>query len=130
MLSQETNTKSVSETLISDFGINPNENLLQFGSDGINSIAIYPAEYFCLDLRPNYATHHFYGSWLSHEKRTFKESLHTQYYLEKAIYKEDKLNFSTLKSMSKLLTFKDICKVFFCRVYYVIYSFFMRNKWF
>ncbi len=60
-----TNTVFVSDLLVTEYGINPNKDELQFGKDGI---VIYPSTYFCLDLPKNYASHHFVGTW--HERDT------------------------------------------------------------
>ncbi len=115
-LTQETNTASVSELLIKDFEINPNKNILQVGSDGCNSVHIYPAEYFCLDLLPNYTTHHFEGSWIDKET-TQKEQIHKMYYVSKLI--EDKTNTTPmLKGIAYSLTLKELIKLFVFGVYY------------
>ena len=114
--SQETNTKSVSATLIDEFGIDPEKNILQIGNDGINTIHIYPAEYFCLDLLPNYATHHFFGSWLPNKKDPFKDFLHTQYYLDKATEYEE-YKFNTLNDLSKKIRYIELLKIAIFRFY-------------
>jgi len=114
--SQETNTKSVSASLIDKFGIDPTKNILQVGNDGINSIHIYPAEYFCLDLLPNYATHHFFGSWLPNKKDSCKDFLHAQYYLDKAT-EDREYRFSVLNELSKKLSYKELIKLALYRLY-------------
>lgn len=78
-LSEEANTNIVSNMLIEKFGIDPWKNVKQTGSDGLNQITIYPIETFTLDLEKNYATHHFYGSWLVGNHRSVKKSIKFQY---------------------------------------------------
>ena len=60
------NTKSVSDILSSEFGIDRSRDALQQGREGV---MIYPSTTFCLDLPFNVATHHFGGSWLTVERR-------------------------------------------------------------
>lgn len=124
--SQETNTKSVSASLIDEFGIDPTKNVLQVGNDGINSIHIYPAEYFCLDLLPNYATHHFFGSWLPNKKDPFKDFLHTQYYLDKAT-EDEGYKFSVLNGLSKKIGYKELLKIAVYRFYNLYMPEFMKE---
>lgn len=109
--SQETNTKSVSSILVEEFGIDPSINLLQVGDNGKNTIHVYPAEYFCLDLLPNYATHHFVGSWVQNNKKvTYKDTLHNQYHLDQVI-KNRGDNFNLNKQLSKILNYKDLMHI-------------------
>lgn len=117
-LGQETNTLSVSRLLIEEFGISPEKNILQIGNDTVNTIHVYPAEYFCLDLLPNFATHHFEGSWLSNAK-PFKEHLHTRYHLEQAFELSDG-NIYFLKNLSYKLNLKDIFKLILLKFYHLL----------
>ena len=114
---QETNTASVSRILIDEFGVDPNNNI-QVKSDGKHSIHIYPAEYFCLDLLPNFATHHFEGSWVQN-KQLFKEYLHAKYYLNKAIEHSGE-NFQLLNRFAQELSFKALMKIIFYKVYHLM----------
>lgn len=115
---QETNTKSVSELLINEFGIDADKNTLQIGSDGKNSIYIYPAEYFCLDFMPNYATHHFSGSWLEDKNVSYKEYLHAEYYTGKVF----SLNKEALvKGVASTLSVKESFKVLVFSFYFNIF---------
>lgn len=111
---QETNTMSVSAILISEFGINADKNILQIGSDGINSVHVYPAEYFCLDLLPNFATHHFSGSWLGNKVVPYKDYLHAQYYTDQAFsLSEDALVKGVASSLSIKSSFKVLVFSFY-----------------
>lgn len=115
--SQETNTASVSELLVSDFNINPNFNALQIGFDGTNYVHIYPAEYFCLDILPNYACHHFAGSWID-RKTSQKQQIHSAYYSTKLLEGYKKNNISVLKGIAYALSFEDIVKLSAYSIYY------------
>ncbi|WP_298119906.1 glycosyltransferase family 32 protein [Flavobacterium sp.] len=97
--SEETNTIIVTQILIDEFEVNPNNDVFQLLK---NDIAIYPSHFFCLDLNQNFATHHFNGSWLD-AKIPFKENLHRHYYSKKY--------FETLSDKSilqDLLDYNDI----------------------
>jgi hypothetical protein len=76
----KTNTISISEMLVKEYGANPYLDKLQILSSGIH---IYPSNYFCLDI-PNFATHHFEGSWLNE-----KEGTNYKYYVNMRFF-EDK----------------------------------------
>lgn len=78
-LSEEANTNIISNILIEKFGIDPWKNIKQTGSDGLNKINIYPIETFTLDLEKNYATHHFYGSWLTENHGSIKKNIRFRY---------------------------------------------------
>jgi hypothetical protein len=91
--SNTTNTILVSKILIDEFGANPLKNEFQILESGI---AIYPSNFFCLDLNQNFATHHFNGSWLDKEIH-YKNFIHREYYLEK--YKENISKTSVLKDL-------------------------------
>ncbi len=113
---QESNTKFISKILINNFNIDPDQNKLQVGFDGKNTIHIYPKETFCLDLRPNYATHHFEGSWLEGVNRLYKDSLQRTYYIEQFL--ADKAdNLSVLRLLSKNLTATDLLKMLCYKIY-------------
>lgn len=115
--SQETNTASVSDLLVKYYSINPDKNILQVGFDGTNTVHIYPAEYFCLDLLPNYATHHFEGSWID-KKTSQKEQIHNVFYSTKLL--ESKSVESLLKAVAYTFGFKDIAKLVVYAIYYKI----------
>jgi len=76
---QITNTTIVSKILIDEFKVNPNKD--EFQELGFN-IAIYPSTHFCIDLAPNFASHHFLGSW-EDEDTPYKDNIHKIYYLKK-----------------------------------------------
>ena len=106
---EPTNTASVSEILINYYGINPLLNSKQEGKDNINCISIYPSTTFCLDLKLNYATHHFSGSWIENKKKSFKVNVHEKYLIEsmtenKTIYSEKDF----LKNIAQNLTYKNL----------------------
>jgi hypothetical protein len=110
--SQETNTASVSRTLIDEFGINPVSNAPQIGNDGKNTIYIYPAEYFCLDLPPNFATHHFEGSWLDKKEETgFKDYVHSAYHIDKL--SNYYYNRELTKYVAGNVSFKELVRIIF-----------------
>jgi len=77
-----TNTTIISNLLINEFKVNPDSDEKQELS---HKIVIYPSTHFCLDLKVNYATHHFNGSWLT-ESIPHKDDLHKMYFFEQ--YKE------------------------------------------
>lgn len=119
--SQETNTLSVSRLIIEDFKINPNKNELQHGEDEHNTLTIYPAEYLCLDLMPNFATHHFAGSWLPEDTTvSYKDYLHADYYIQKSIQACTKKDISNLKAIASNLTLSQIMKILIFKIYYLM----------
>lgn len=123
-LEENTNTFSVSQILVNKFGINPLNNELQIGTDLINSIHIYPSTHFCLDLPKNFATHHFYGSWLPNKTQSYKQNVHEIYLNEQIEASENlKINKAFLKVFVKMITYKDIFRI----IRYFI-SFKLRNK--
>ena len=74
--SLETNTVSITKILEEEYKINKNIDELQnYNQD----IYIYPSNYFCLDI-PNYAVHHFEGSWLNKsENHNWKDYIHKKH---------------------------------------------------
>jgi len=103
--------------LADEFGIDPNYNALQIGNDGKHNIHIYPAEYFCLDLLPNFATHHFEGSWVEN-KQPFKEYFHAKHHLTQAIEINGE-NFHLLNQLAKNISFKGWVKVMVYKIYHL-----------
>lgn len=106
---EPTNTASVSEILVNHYGVNPLLNIKQKGDDSINSIAIYPSTTFCLDLEPNFATHHFSGSWIENKQKSFKVNVHEKYLIEsmiqnKTIYTEKEF----IRNIAQNLTMRNI----------------------
>lgn len=113
---QEPNTRTISNILVKNFSIDPKKNCLQIGNNGKNTIHIYPAEYFCLDQLPNYATHHFEGSWLEDKNISTKEYIHLQHLADEII--ETPLGKEyTLNAIAKRLTITEILKVFIFKCY-------------
>src|SRR5690625_506864 len=98
---QEANTASISNMLINHYSIDPSSNVLQVGSDGRNKIHVYPAEYFCLDLLPNYASHHFDGSWLNSEI-AYKDFVHAAYHSHSAIILNNKYALKGIASSTSI----------------------------
>ncbi|WP_405325637.1 glycosyltransferase family 32 protein [Leeuwenhoekiella sp. LLG6367-2.1] len=88
-----TNTCIVSDYLIEKYNVNPLKNEFQELKDGIQ---IYPSYYFCLDPVPNYAVHHFTGSWLEKgDKSNYSENLLKPFFKERLLnyYKDDIIGF-------------------------------------
>ncbi len=75
--SLETNTESITNLLVNEYGFdNTTDSLQNYKQD----IFIYPSNYFCVDLI-NYATHHFEGSWVDPEhKINYKEFITSRFY--------------------------------------------------
>ncbi|HIP37350.1 MAG TPA: glycosyl transferase [Crocinitomix sp.] len=113
--SQTPNTLTVSNILVKDFKIDPDKNHLQIGDDNTNKIHIYPAEYFCLDISPNYTTHHFSGSWIN-KNTSEKRYIHNIYYTDKLF--EEANSSSTIKAIAFRISFKDMLKMFILNVYF------------
>jgi len=117
----ETNTVSVSKLLVSDYGINPNLDKLQVFD---NDIFIYPSTYFCLDM-PNYATHHFEGSWLEKKNGvTWKDHLHNKYF-ENQFFERSSFQYIIEKALqnsgqNSIVSMKVLLKV---------YLLFILRKW-
>lgn len=107
---QEPNTASLARILIEDFKIDPYDNVLQLGSDSLNTIHIYPAEYFCLDLPTSFASHHFEGSWLENEELPYKATLHAKYYLDKFLKEADAANKDNLKAKYHIKSLQSISR--------------------
>ncbi|RYD96675.1 MAG: glycosyl transferase, partial [Sphingobacteriales bacterium] len=83
--SEATNTSLVTDLLVQRFGADPSRDELQFLKEGI---VIYPSSHFCTDLPPNYACHHFNGSWLnkgSAHAVPFVDEVRFQYYMRGAL---------------------------------------------
>lgn len=78
------NTITITELLRDKYGINPEIDVLQSYN---NDIFIYPSSYFCVDI-PNYAVHHFEGSWMTNneERITYKEFVFERYILNNFIH--------------------------------------------
>lgn len=107
-VNNETNTTSVSQILITEFGIDPQIDCYQLGKSGSHTIDIYPSTHFCLDLPPNFATHHFYGSWLENQQKTAKQYLNEQYQINQMIPHSNFINSKNyLRALAKNLTFKS-----------------------
>lgn len=77
--SLETNTVSVTRILETVYNIDPQQDRLQHFEE---DIYIYPSYFFCLDF-PNYATHHFEGSWLDDKQDiAYKEHVRRRFFRE------------------------------------------------
>ncbi|MDO5542443.1 MAG: glycosyltransferase [Acinetobacter sp.] len=118
---ENTNTYSISEILKNQFLIDPLKNILQIGSDTKNTIHIYPSTHFCLDLPKNFATHHFYGSWLPNKVRSYKENTAENYFNEQIESSNNIIhNKDFLKIIAKKATLRDILNVI---RYFIKYKF-------
>ncbi|AWL18086.1 glycosyl transferase [Acinetobacter nosocomialis] len=108
-IEENTNTFSVSEILKKNYMIDPLNNTLQVGNDSINTIHIYPSSHFCLDLPKNFATHHFYGSWLPDKIKSYKENVSEIYFNEQLESLKDITHSKKfLKTIASTMTFKDL----------------------
>lgn len=108
-LNHETNTTSVSQILINDFGIDPEKDCYQLGVSGNYTIDVYPSTHFCLDLPPHFATHHFYGSWLEEKNQSTKQYFNAKYKIEQMIPNKDFVNSKTyLRGLANFLTIKSM----------------------
>lgn len=63
------NTTWIADLIATAYGIDRDRDCLQTGTDGTDTIHIYPSTHFCLDLPVNVATHHFLGSWVPREDK-------------------------------------------------------------
>ncbi|EXB48058.1 glycosyltransferase family 32 protein [Acinetobacter sp. 1000160] len=114
--SQDTNTIVISDILSEEYRIDVNKNEFQIGQNNIDTICIYPAEFFCLDLCNSVATHHFYGSWLPNENRNYKNILHNNYYLDKiSVYQ---YNRKLTSYVAKNISFKELIRLIYLYVKY------------
>ena len=110
--SEPTNTTNINNILTQFFHINCNEDIDQIGSDGVNTIHIFSSHYFCLDLPINYATHHFYGSWLDEKnERSCKDFVHQSYYLE--LVKNYSYNRDITKYVAKKINLKEFLRLIY-----------------
>lgn len=126
-INQEVNTLSVSKLIIEDYKIDPKKNNVQIGSDGVNTLTIYPAEYLCLDIPPNFATHHFFGSWVdARQDILYKEYLHTAYHVSKSLETTVKIENNILKALANTLSLKQLTVAFTFKIYYIFKS--LRKK--
>jgi hypothetical protein len=114
----EPNTVSVSRILISEFCIDERLNQKQIGFDGVDSVYVYPAETFCLDLERNVATHHFEGSWVPNKKYSYKEHLHSQYYFSNFLRHKTADKNYYLKKIALTLSLSQVFKIFIYHFYY------------
>ncbi|HGH3624644.1 glycosyltransferase family 32 protein [Acinetobacter johnsonii] len=101
---EEPNTNFISDYIVAEYSINPNTDINQKGTNGIDEIYIYSSNYFCLDLPVNYATHHFSGSWLSDDRKiSYKDYVHASYYLREV--KKLKVEEEVIIALSKDISF-------------------------
>jgi hypothetical protein len=113
---QQSNTDIISKYLIEKYNINPKKNAYQTGSYLDSKIAIYPSEYFCLDLPPNYATHHFFGSWLPNKTTSTKKSINLNYFIEKVESEANSDEF--IKAVARSVKLKTFIKIAIRMIYY------------
>ena len=79
--SEPPNTGWVSDIIAKTYGIDRYSDVFQLGTNGRDSIAIYPSPVLCLDLPQSYATHHFAGSWVGRGSTSdlLKNNLRSKY---------------------------------------------------
>ncbi|NLN57464.1 MAG: hypothetical protein GX151_05855 [Gammaproteobacteria bacterium] len=70
-----------------------------------------------MDLLPNFATHHFEGSWVEN-KQPFKEYFHAKHHLTQAIEINGE-NFHLLNQLAKNISFKGWVKVMVYKIYHL-----------
>lgn len=119
-LSEKANTLLISNILEQDFHIDSLKNINQVGSDGSDSINIFSSNYFCLDLPENYASHHFFDSWaISDKKVSYKDLVHSKYYLNNLKNENYGYSKDIIKKISQNLTFKNLL---------LIVKYYLKNK--
>lgn len=117
IISEVPNTQNITKILVRDFGINCAVDEIQVGNDGQNTIHIFASHFFCLDLPKNYATHHFYGSWLDEKnERNYKDFVHQNYYLENI--KSYSYNRDLTKYVAKTINPKELVRLIYLYVKY------------
>jgi hypothetical protein len=81
---EPTNTATVTELLVERFGIDPKEDKLTYGAEGI---VIYPSATFCVDVEACHAVHHFEGSWVPNKesRRPFKDAVSLRYHANRIV---------------------------------------------
>lgn len=79
------NTFYISNLLHTEFGLDIRSDSIQQLREGI---CIYPSSYFCMDLEPNFATHHFDGSWLQ-TQHSYKQKVNRDYALDQFLKFDD-----------------------------------------
>lgn len=103
------------------YEIDPYKDENQIGNDGTHKIHIFSSCYFCLDLPPNYTTHHFIGSWLDKEKtESYKARVHTAYYKNKVLEVDVATDKLFLKNLATKLNIKSLINLI---RYYIKYKF-------
>jgi len=103
--SLQTNTQIVSKILIEKYKVKVDQDVLQKLKD---DVYIYPASFFCLNVEENFAVHHFEGSWLEGEKKTYSALILHNYYKEKFIYHYSKEHIITELYDDGFFTIKDL----------------------
>ena len=115
------NTVTISNLLTHFYGIDAYKDENQIGDDGSNKIHIFSSSYFCLDLPPNYTTHHFIGSWLDKGKtESYKARVHTKYYTNKILNIEIATEKAFLKDLATKINLKSLFNLI---RYYLKYKF-------
>lgn len=107
---EQPNTVIISNILEEKFKINKLADVEQVGFFENDSINIYPADYFCLDLPHSYAVHHFFDSWSDTKKKySYKDYVHDLYFLNKI--SGNRVNKNIIKEFSKRIGFGDILRM-------------------
>jgi len=115
--SEPPNTATINKFLIDKFHIDSSSNKNQIGNNGVNTVHIFASHYFCLDLPINYATHHFYGSWLDKKETiSYKEVVHEDYYLKKI--SEYSYNRNLTKYLAAEISFKELIRLIYLYLKY------------
>jgi hypothetical protein len=110
--SENTNVHLISSILYNDFKIVKFCDENQLGYDGENRINIFSSNYFCLDIPVNYATHHFYGSWLDeNNKKSYKNYVNNRSHINKI--KKMEYDRELTVYIAKKISFKELARLFF-----------------
>lgn len=120
------NTGWISDKIVERYGINREADIFQVGASQVDTIAIYPSTFFCLDLPQSFAVHHFAGSWLesSYYKDLVKNELRSRYITQLILCKDNPSalillarNMVFLSAIARHMTFFNITKLYFYRLF-------------
>jgi len=120
------NTGWISDKIVELYGINREADIFQVGASQIDTIAVYPSTFFCLDLPQSFTVHHFAGSWLesSHSKDWLRNELRSRYVAQLILCKDNPStlillarNMPFLSAIAKHMTFFNITKLYFYRIF-------------
>lgn len=109
---QEANTKILSRIIQKKLKTEITEANLDYENN--KNITIYPPEVLTLESQKNYATHHFYGSWVAKQGKSTKASVACQNHITRATA-IDKKDFH--RALSQRLSISE-CALLLFRVIY------------